>query len=488
MTTRLPPLSCLDNPGDQMTLFRATEQERKEIMQSCLHELKLNVQITEVVCASGVLRYSLHLSKSNCLMSLSAFEHKIASFFGVEHVKLSLTQGKLFDIEIEMPINAPSILLREIVDSAPFQKTIHPTFAIGKGIGGNPIVGTMDRLLHLIIAGKHPHETELFLKSLLISLLYKSSPNDFRLVLIGSKNSALSNYGELPHLLTPIIQDSEEALATLNWAISEMHRRYKNMDNACVRGLDKYNQMVEHQQIQGPKYPRVFLVFEEIDHLMKMRATQAEECINRICTLGHSAGIHIVALTKQPTMYAASGFIKNNFRSKFIFATNNSTESRVVIKLSGAEKLVGNGDMLYCPLGQSIPERIQACFVSSIEEEKTLSFFRENYEKNYDTTVIRDIKRHIESIRQEKIVIPNELSEDDLIYRLVPEAVDIILEARQASVSLLQRRLRIGYARAARVIDKLEALGIVGEFRCSKSREILITKDQWQKLRSSFPT
>lgn len=143
--------------------------------------------------------------------------------------------------------------------------------------------------------------------------------------------------------------------------------------------------------------------------------------------------------------------------------------------------------MLYCPLGQSTPERIQDCFVSSIEEEKTLSFFRENYEKSYDTTVVRDIKRHLESIRQEEVVIPNELSEDDLIYRLVPEAVDIILEARHASVSLLQRRLRIGYARAARVIDKLEALGIVGEFRCSKSREILITKDQWQKLRSSFP-
>ena len=252
MTARLPPTSCLDNPGDQMTLLQASKQRRLEIMHSCIAELNMNAQITNVICANGILRYYIHLDKSNCLMSLSSSEHKIATFFGVEHVKLSLTQGKLFDIEIEIP--------------------------------------------------------------------------------------------------------------------------------------------------------------------------------------------------------------------------------------------VGNGDMLYCSLGQSMPERIQACFVSSVEEEKTLSFFRENYEKSYDTTVIHDIKRHLESISQEEVVvISNELSEDDLIYRLMPEAVDIILEARQASVSLLQRRLRIGYARAARVIDKLESLGIVGEFRCSKSREILITKDQWQKLRSSFP-
>lgn len=487
MTTRLPPLSCLDHPRDQLTLFRATEQERKEIMQSCLRELKLNAQITEVVCDSGVLRYSLHLSKSNCLMSLSAFEHKIASFFGVEHIQLSLMQGRLFDIGIEIPLESPSVLLREIVSSAPFQKTIHPSFAIGKGIGGNLIVGTTDRIHHLIIAGKNSTETNLFLKSMLISLLYKTSPDELKLFLVGNKLSSLSSYEGIPHLLTPIIDSPKETLASLKWAIDEMSRRYKHMANAAVRGLDQYNQIVDQQQIQGPKFPRILFVIEDIDTLMKTGSSLAEEYINRICALGHSAGIYIVVATNHPAMYATSGFIKRNFSSKIVFATNNSTESRIVINTSGAEKLVGNGDMLYCPLGQSTPERIQACFVSSIEEEKTLSFYRENYENSYDTTVVRDIKRNLERISNDDIIVSNDLNEDELIYLLVPEAVDIILEAQQASVSLLQRRLRIGYARAARVIDKLEALGIVGEFRCSKSREILITKDQWQKLRSSFP-
>lgn len=470
-----------------MTLFRATEQGRKEIMQSCLRELKLKAQITEVVCASGVLRYSLRLDKSNCLMSLSAFEDKIASFLGVEHIQLSLIQGRLFDIGIEIPLESPSILLREIVGSVPFQKTIHPSFAIGKGIGGSPVVGTTDRNHHLIIAGKNYTETNLFLKSLLISLLYKTSPDELKLFLVGNKVSSLSSYEGIPHLLTPIIHSPKETLASLKWAIDEMSRRYKHMANASVRGVDQYNQLVDQQQIQKSKFPRILFVFEDIDTLMKTGSSLAEEYINRICALGHSAGIYIIATTNHPVMYATSGFIERNFSSKIVFATNNSTESRIVIKTSGAENLVGNGDMLYCPLWQATPERIQACFVSTVEEEKTLSFFRENHTTNYDVAVIQDIKRNLERISADDDIISNDLSEEEIIYLLVPEAVDIILEAQHASVSLLQRRLRIGYARAARVIDKLEELGIVGEFRCSKSRKILINKEEWKKLRTRLP-
>ena len=294
----------------------------------------------------------------------------------------------------------------------------------------------------------------------------------------------LGIYNGIPHLLIPVVTDPKKAAGSLQWAVTEMMRRYKAMSDAGVRDLESYNSIIESEE--GSKLPQVVVIIDELADLMLVAAKEVEESICRIAQMGRAAGIHLVIATQRPSADVITGLMKANIPSRIAFSVASAMESRIILDTQGAEKLVGKGDMLYAPIGTGKPVRVQGCFVSDSEVEAVASYVKEHFITNYDQQVMEEIERKAaqtgsgKSAASEAEPSPEELDGDEML----PAAVDVILETGQASVSMLQRRLKLGYARAARIVDEMEEKGIVGPFQGSKPRAILITPEQWQSMRS----
>jgi S-DNA-T family DNA segregation ATPase FtsK/SpoIIIE len=323
------------------------------------------------------------------------------------------------------------------------------------------------------------------MNSIIISLLYKASPDDVKLIMVDPKMVELGIYNGIPHLLIPVVTDPKKAAGSLQWAVTEMMRRYKAMSDAGVRDLESYNGIVEAEG-EGNKLPQVVVIIDELADLMLVAAKEVEESICRIAQMGRAAGIHLVIATQRPSADVITGLMKANIPSRIAFSVASAMESRIILDTQGAEKLVGKGDMLYAPIGTGKPVRVQGCFVSDSEVEAVASYVKEHFITNYDQQVMEEIERKAaqtgsgKSAASEAEPSPEELDGDEML----PAAVDVILETGQASVSMLQRRLKLGYARAARIVDEMEEKGIVGPFQGSKPRAILITPEQWQSMRS----
>ena len=323
------------------------------------------------------------------------------------------------------------------------------------------------------------------MNSVIISLLYKASPEDVKLIMVDPKMVELGIYNGIPHLLIPVVTDPKKAAGSLQWAVTEMMRRYKAMSDAGVRDLESYNGIVEAEG-EGQKLPQVVVIIDELADLMLVAAKEVEESICRIAQMGRAAGIHLIIATQRPSADVITGLMKANIPSRIAFAVASAMESRIILDTQGAEKLVGKGDMLYAPIGAGKPMRVQGCFVSDPEVEAVTSFVKENFNTNYDQEVLEEIERKAAQTGNSKAAASdpepnqNELDGDEML----PAAVDVILETGQASVSMLQRRLKLGYARAARIVDEMEEKGIVGPFQGSKPRAILVTKEQWQAMKS----
>ena len=295
----------------------------------------------------------------------------------------------------------------------------------------------------------------------------------------------LGIYNGIPHLLIPVVTDPKKAAGSLQWAVTKMMRRYKAMSDVGVRDLESYNTIVQKEE-GGQKLPQVVVIIDELADLMLVAAKEVEESICRIAQMGRAAGIHLIIATQRPSADVITGLMKANIPSRIAFAVSSAMESRIILDNQGAEKLVGKGDMLYAPIGCGRPKRVQGCFVSDSEVEAVASYIKENYTTSYDQDVIEEIERKAAQTGTKPSAAPDleptseELDGDEML----PAAVDVILETGQASVSMLQRRLKLGYARAARIVDEMEEKGIVGPFQGSKPRSILITKEQWELMRS----
>jgi len=298
----------------------------------------------------------------------------------------------------------------------------------------------------------------------------------------------LGIYNGIPHLLIPVVTDPKKAAGALQWAVTEMMRRYETMRDAGVRDLDSFNSMVETGEIEANRLARVVVIIDELADLMLVAAKEVEESICRIAQMGRAAGMHLVIATQRPSADVITGLMKANIPSRIAFAVASAMESRIILDNQGAEKLVGKGDMLYAPIGAGKPVRVQGCFVSDSEVEQVATYVKENFDTEYDQKVLEEIERKAaqsdnKSAAAEPQANAEELDGDEML----PAAVDVILETGQASVSMLQRRLKLGYARAARIVDEMEEKGIVGPFQGSKPRTILVTKEQWQAMRSGQP-
>ncbi len=482
-----PPIDLLKKPTGNFADGTVEMRENSQRLNETLASFKIEAHIINVTRGPSVTRYEVELEKGVRLSKLTSAADDIALSLGASGVRIAAITGKISVVGIEVPNRAvTSVPLREVIDSPEFNKAqSRASFAVGKDIGGNCIVGNIARLPHMLIAGTTGSGKSVCMNSLIISLLYKASPDDVKLIMVDPKMVELVTYNGIPHLLIPVVTDPKKAAGSLQWAVTEMMRRYATMSNAGVRDLESYNCLVENQEIDDTKLPRIVVIIDELADLMLVAAKEVEESICRIAQMGRAAGVHLVIATQRPSADVITGLMKANIPSRIAFSVASAMESRIILDNTGAEKLVGKGDMLYAPIGSGKPKRVQGCFVSDSEVEAVASYVKENYTTDYDQQVMEEIeKKAVQTGNKAANDTDLEPSSDELCGdELLPAAVDVILETGQASVSMLQRRLKLGYSRAARIVDEMEEKGIVGPFAGSKPRAILITKDQWDIMR-----
>ena len=483
-----PPIDLLKLPSGGSADGTDEMRDNSRRLNETLASFKIEARIINVTRGPSVTRYEVELEKGVRLSKLTSCADDIALSLGATGVRIAAVPGKISVVGIEVPNRAvTTVSLREVIDSAEFSKAkSKSSFAVGKDIGGNAIVGNIAKLPHMLIAGTTGSGKSVCMNSVIISLLYKASPEDVKLIMVDPKMVELGIYNGIPHLLIPVVTDPKKAAGSLQWAVTEMMRRYRAMSDAGVRDLESYNAIIDSQEEAGQHLPQVVVIIDELADLMLVAAKEVEESICRIAQMGRAAGIHLIIATQRPSADVITGLMKANIPSRIAFAVASAMESRIILDTQGAEKLVGKGDMLYAPIGCGKPKRVQGCFVSDSEVEAVASYVKANYTTNYDQQVMEEIEKKAEQTgnkgNSQSEPEPNseELGGDEML----PAAVDVILETGQASVSMLQRRLKLGYARAARIVDEMEDKGIVGPFMGSKPRSILITKDQWQSMKN----
>ena len=460
-------------------------RENTRRLNETLASFKIEAHIINVTRGPSVTRYEVELEKGVRLNKLTTAADDIALSLGASGVRIAAVPGKISVVGIEVPNKAvTTVSLREVIDSPEFSKAkSKSSFAVGKDIGGNCIVGNIAKLPHMLIAGTTGSGKSVCMNSIIISLLYKASPDEVKLIMVDPKMVELGIYNGIPHLLIPVVTDPKKAAGSLQWAVSEMMRRYKAMSDAGVRDLESYNSIMECEG--GNKLPQVVVIIDELADLMLVAAKEVEESICRIAQMGRASGIHLIIATQRPSADVITGLMKANIPSRIAFAVASAMESRIILDTQGAEKLVGKGDMLYAPIGSGKPKRVQGCFVTDPEVEAVATYVKNHYSTTYDQQVMEEIERKAAQAGNKVPASDPEPSAEELDGdEMLPAAVDIILETGQASVSMLQRRLKLGYARAARIVDEMEEKGIVGPHQGSKPRAILITKEQWEATKS----
>ena len=484
-----PPIDLLKNAADTAGDGMSEMRENTRRLNETLASFKIEAHIINVTRGPSVTRYEVELEKGVRLNKITTAADDIALSLGASGVRIAAVPGKISVVGIEVPNKSVNtVSLREVIESNAFTGAkSKSSFAVGKDIGGSAIVGNIAKLPHMLIAGTTGSGKSVCMNSIIISILYKASPEDVKLIMIDPKMVELGIYNGIPHLLIPVVTDPKKAAGSLQWAVTEMMRRYKAMSDVGVRDLESYNSIVEGQETGAAKLPQVVVIIDELADLMLVAAKEVEESICRIAQMGRAAGIHLVIATQRPSADVITGLMKANIPSRIAFAVASAMESRIILDTQGAEKLVGRGDMLFAPIGSGKPKRVQGCFVSDPEVEAVATYVKSNFTSTYDQQVMEEIEKKAAQTGNSKAATasdpePNadEMEGDEML----PAAVDVILETGQASVSMLQRRLKLGYARAARIVDEMEERGIVGPFMGSKPRTILVTKEQWEAMRS----
>ena len=478
-----PPLDLLKRPVRAGTDGTEEMRENSRRLNETLASFNIDAHIINVTRGPSVTRYEVELDKGVRLSKVTGCADDIALSLGASGVRIAAVPGKISVVGIEVPNRSvTTVSLREVIDSPEFAKAKSKTsVALGKSIDGSCIVGNIARMPHLLIAGTTGSGKSVCMNSIIISLLYKAGPDDVKLIMVDPKMVELGIYNGIPHLLIPVVTDPKKAAGSLQWAVTEMLRRYRMMSDMGVRDLESYNSIVTSEE-DGQKLPQVVIIIDELADLMMVAAKEVEDSICRIAQMGRAAGMHLIIATQRPSANVITGLMKANIPSRIAFSVASAMESRIILDTMGAEKLVGKGDMLYAPVGCGKPLRVQGCFVTDTEVEAVAGYVKDNYTAEYSQQVLDEIEKKAQQTGKKPASVsdPDPTDEELEGDEMLPAAVDVILETGQASVSMLQRRLKLGYARAARIVDEMEEKGIVGPFQGSKPRAILITKEQWQ--------
>ena len=490
-TYTFPPVTLLEqNGGGDFIEAGAELRTNAQRLADTLRSFGVDAVAGDVVRGPAITRYEFMLEQGVKLSKVTNLADDIALALGASGVRIAPIPDKISVVGIEVPNRAvTSVLIRDVIESRAF--TEHKSavaFAVGRDISNRDIVGDISKLPHVLIAGTTGSGKSVCTNSLIVSLLYKSSPEDVRFIMVDPKMVELAPYNGIPHLLIPVVTDPKKAAGALQWAVYEMMKRYKLFSEHNVKKLEEYNALAaKREDLQH--LPSVVVVIDELADLMLVAAKEVEESICRVAQMGRAAGMHLVIATQRPSSDVITGLMKANIPSRIAFAVASSLESRIILDNTGAEKLVGRGDMLYGPLGGGKPQRVQGCFISAGEIERVVDFVKSNGEAQYSDEVMKKIEESLQEKEKKggggsgggEAPVGGGEDGDELL----PAAVEVVLETGQASVSMLQRRLKLGYSRAARLVDQMEERGIVGPFEGSKPRQLLITREKWAELQMS---
>ena len=482
-----PPVSLLhEGQGVSGSEVAGELQANQARLADTIHSFGIDAEIVSVTRGPSVTRYEVELDQGVRLNKLTNLSDDIALALGATGVRIAPIPDKISMVGIEVPNKLVSpVPIHDVIDSREFRDNPSKVaFAVGRDISNRNVVGNIAKLPHLLIAGTTGSGKSVCTNSLIISLLYKATPEEVRLIMVDPKMVELGIYNGIPHLLIPVVTDPKKAAGALQWAVVEMMKRYRTFSEIGVRDLASYNAHAARSD-ELEKMPQIVIVIDELADLMLVAAKEVEESICRVAQMGRAAGMHLIIATQRPSADVITGLMKANIPSRIAFAVASSLESRIILDTTGAEKLVGRGDMLYFPLGTGKPQRVQGCLISDEEVAAVVGFIKQNSgAAQYDQEIIHDIEQHAaEKEKGAKGVggsAPEEVGEE--YDELLPSAIEVVVETGMASVSMLQRRLKLGYSRAARLVDQMEEKGVVGPFEGSKPRQVLITKEQWQEM------
>lgn len=465
-TYRLPPVSML-KPGPQHIVGLSDEvRENARILQATLQSFNIDAKILNASQGPSITRYELEPAAGVKVSKIVHLADDIALKLAATDIRIEAPIPGKAAVGIEVPNKKlTGVNLRDVIDTDTFRKAAGGVpVCLGKDIAGNPIVADLTKMPHLLVAGSTGSGKSVCINTFIASILFKQRPEDVKLILIDPKVVELSNYNGIPHLLTPVVTDPKKAASVLRWAVREMDDRYKRFAITHTRDISRYNELHPEDTM-----PFIVIIIDELADLMMMASDDVEKSIIRLGQKARACGMHLVLATQRPSVDVLTGLIKANVPSRIAFAVSSQVDSRTILDMAGAEKLIGKGDMLFYPLGASKPLRVQGAFISDSEIDEMVEFIKAQGGPNYDEAV-----QKAQSENPEDSV---DFFEDDLMR----QAIDMVLETGQASTSMLQRRFRVGYTRAARMIDMMEAMHIVGPNNGSKPREILMTADEVQQ-------
>lgn len=480
-----PPIELLSKPDKKKLKGGAkalTDTATK--LQKTLYSFGVSAKVENVSVGPAITRYELKPSEGVRVSKIANLADDIALNLAAETIRIEAPIPGKQAVGIEVPNKEKeAVHLREVLESEEFQNNKSKlTVALGKDVAGNIQLADIAKMPHVLIAGSTGSGKSVCINTIISSIIYNAKPSEVKMVMVDPKVVELSVYNGIPHLLIPVVTDPKKAAGALAWAVQEMDNRYNLFASRGVRDIKGYNKAIEKDEGQG-KLPQIVIIVDELADLMMVAAKDVEEAICRLAQKARAAGMHLVIATQRPSVDVITGLIKANVPSRIAFAVSSQVDSRTILDSVGAEKLLGKGDMLFFPTGFPKPVRVQGAFVSDEEVEKIVGFVKKNGTANYSEDILETIEN---SNKTEKELI-QEQAEDDETDPFLMDAIDAVVEQGQASTSFIQRRFKVGYARAGRIIDQMEERGIISGYQGSKPREVLITKERLDELKMGTP-
>ncbi len=453
-------------------------------LQKTLYSFGVSAKVENVSVGPAITRYELKPAEGVRVSKIANLADDIALNLAAETIRIEAPIPGKQAVGIEIPNKENEIVhLRDIIDCSKFiEHKSKLAFALGKDVAGEEVVTDIAKMPHVLIAGATGSGKSVCINTLIASIIYKAKPSEVKLVMVDPKVVELSVYNGIPHLLIPVVTDPKKAAGALAWAVQEMENRYSLFASKNVRDIKGYNEELDKEG-STEKLPQIVIIIDELADLMMVSSKEVEDSICRLAQKARAAGMHLVIATQRPSVDVITGIIKANIPSRISFAVSSQVDSRTILDMAGAEKLLGKGDMLFYPAGAAKPTRVQGAFISDKEVEKVVDFVKANGEATYNDDILEQIEKANSTDKEIE-----EQEDDDDTDPLLMEAIEVVVETGQASTSFIQRRFKVGYARAGRIIDQMEERGIISGFQGSKPREVLMSKERWQELKTTSYT
>lgn len=481
---KLPTVDLLKVGVKKSTRDISSELKKNaQMLIETLHSFNVDATITDISCGPTVTRYELKPAAGIRISKITNLADDIALNLAATHVRIEAPIPGKAAVGIEVPNTVKNtVTMRELIDTPEFYEQRSKLSAgLGKDIAGKCVYCDIAKMPHLLVAGTTGSGKSVCMNSIITSILYRAKPDEVKFLMIDPKQVEFSKYAGIPHLLVPVVTDPRKAAGALGWAVSEMLQRYQRLSQVGVRDIEGYNKYVKKHEDMEPM-PKICIFIDEFADLMMAAPKEVEDSVCRLAQMARAVGMHLVIATQRPSVDVITGLIKANISSRIALTVSSQIDSRTILDSAGAEKLLGHGDMLYSPIGASKPIRVQGCFISDEEVEELCDFVKNQGESQYDDEIAREIEA--KAVQDKKSSPFEDDGDGEQLDALFDKAVDVVLETGTASTSFLQRKLSVGYARGAKIMDQLQEKGIIGPANGSKPREILINRQQWLEMQA----